>query len=135
MDYQLMFLIIGVIVLTGGALFTIKQLKTKGYTMTDVQSSLNITHLVLRFIRIALSRRMKDSLLRIYYTDLIIDAVEYLQTLSADLPLDKKINMAMESIYKASDKLKINLTNEEKVIIQDVLLIAYDMYVSLELEK
>lgn len=135
MDYQLILLILGIIVFTGGFMWLSKYLKTKGYTMDDMDNSLNISKLVLRFVKVTLSRKLNDTYKVIYHTDLIIEAIDYLQTLSADISIDEKVDKAMSKIYDVSDKLYIKLNDEERVIVREVLITAYDMYVSLYREK
>ena len=135
MEYQLILFILGIIVFTGGAIYLSKYIRLKGYEMDDIQNSLNISKLVIRFIDVTLSRKLNDTYKIMYHTDLIIDAIEYLQTLSADIPLDEKVDKAMNKIYDVSDKLYIKLNDEERVIVREVLLTAYDMYVSLQREK
>ena len=135
MEYQLILFILGIIVFTGGFIWLSKYLRLKGYTMDDMQNSLDISRLILRFVKISLSRKLKDTYKIMYHTDLIIDAIEYLKELSLDIPLDEKIDKAMLKIYDVSDKLYIKLNDEEKVIVREVLLTAYDMYVSLQREK
>ena len=135
MDYQLILFILGIIVFTGGSIWLSKYLRLKGYTMDDMQNSLDISKLVLRFVKISLSRKLKDTYKIMYHTDLILEAIEYLQNLSADIPIDEKVDKAMNKIYDVSDKLYIKLSDEERVIVREVLLTAYDMYVSLQREK
>lgn len=135
MEYTLILFALGVIVITLTLIELSKWARLKGYEMDDIANSLDITKLVVRFARISLSRKLKDTYKVMYHTDLIIEAIEYLQTLSADIPIDEKVDKAISSIYKVSDKLYIKLNDEERVIVREVLLTAYDMYVSLQREK
>jgi transcriptional regulator len=135
MDYQLLWLILGVIVFTGGSAYIYKLLRERGYDSEDIKVSLNTTKLVIRFVTMTLSRKLDDSHKTLYYSDLVINAINYLQDLSSTMPLNDKINRAMERIYLTSNSLGIKLSNEEREVIKQVLVTAYDMYITLDSEN
>jgi transcriptional regulator len=129
MDYELILFIIGTIMITGGSVYILNFLRLKGYNKGEIVQSLNTSRLLLRFVTINMSRKMKDSHKALFYTDLILHSIDYLQELMDDVPKNDKIERAMHKIYEASNKLNIKLTNEEKEIVKDILVTAYEMYV------
>jgi transcriptional regulator len=135
MDVQLIYFILGVMFLTGGSMYFYKLLREKGYNTSDIKASLNTTKLVVRFVTMTLSRQLNDSHKTLYYSDLVISAIDYLQDLSSNMPLKDKINRAMEKIYLTSSSLGIKLSNEEREIVKQVLITAYDMYITLDSEN
>jgi transcriptional regulator len=135
MDYELLWFILGVVVVTGGSLYSYKLLRKNGYTKEDIDNSLNTTKLLIRFVTMTLSRKLKDSYKTLYYSDLVINTINYLQDLSSDIPLNDKINRAMERIYLTGKSFGIKLSEEEKKIIREVLVTAYDMYMTLDSES
>jgi transcriptional regulator len=129
MDYELILFIIGTIMITGGSVYILNFLRLKGYNKGEIVQSLNTSRLLLRFVTVNMSRKMKDSHKALFYTDLILHSIDYLQELMDDVPKNDKIERAMHKIYEASNKLNIKLTNEEKEIVKDILVTAYEMYV------
>jgi transcriptional regulator len=129
MDYELILFIIGTIMITGGSVYILNFLRLKGYNKGEIVQSLNTSRLLLRFVTVNMSRKMKDSHKALFYTDLILHSIDYLQELMNDVPKNDKIERAMHKIYEASNKLNIKLTNEEKEIVKDILVTAYEMYV------
>ena len=132
MDYELLYLMLGAIILAGGGMWFFKFLRSKGYDTSDIDNSLEMSKLVLRFVTMTLSRKVDSTYKTVHYTDLIITAIEYLQTLRQDIHVNEKMNLAMDKIVETSEKLNIKLNNDEKAIIREVLRTTYDAYISLE---
>lgn len=134
MIYELVFFVLGTMVLAGGLTWFFKVLELRVIHSNTTKVSLNTTKLVIKFVTISLSKRFNSKYKLMYYTDLIINALDYMYMLSEDISLNEKTTMAMNKIFKASNDLKIKLTIEEKIVIKEILITAYEMYISCDNE-
>ena len=132
MDYELLLFILGTIIFSGVAIYGFKALRKNGYTKSDIENTLTTTHLIVSFTTMALSRKLNDSYKAMYYSDLIIRAIDYLKLMIGGIPLERKIDEAMVKIFSTGSIVGVKLTDIEKAIIRDVLITAYELHLSLE---
>jgi hypothetical protein len=124
---ELLYVIIGAIVLTGVTLYLL-HLKGKRELVIDIPYGLDTVKITIDLARRMFERESENKNKIDLYCALILEGLEYIKVFASDRDFEMKIDLGINNIVKVANELDVELSQDEILLIRDILRIVYLLY-------
>jgi hypothetical protein len=124
---ELLYIIIGVVVLTGLVFYGMHIKKKREYVF-DIPEGLDVVRLAIEFARRVFADNFNDKNKIDLYSTLILEGLEYIKVFASDRDFEMKINMGMNNIVRVANELDVELSQKDILLIRDILKLTYGIY-------
>ncbi len=124
---ELLYIIIGVVVLTGLVFYGMHIKKKREYVF-DIPEGLDVVRLAIEFARRVFADNFNDKNKIDLYSTLILEGLEYIKVFASERDFEMKINMGMNNIVRVANELDVELSQKDILLIRDILKLTYGIY-------
>jgi len=129
MDYNILIFFVCAFIVTGGYMFLLHKIK-KNHAIEDnsIIETLDVLATVFEFSKNLFADKFENQDQIEVYSELVIDAIEYMKVLSSDMTVDEKIAHGIDGLVDSAENLDIKLSDNDIEVLREVLKLAYKMH-------